>query len=171
MTAKVLGISSDCFGITPMETKKVLWISALRGAVVEGPGPLASPLASPPACWTAEFRSPEDGIEALRHNTYDAVVLDFPIPEWSPAEVLEQVRRLAPGTLVFIRDPEATLSDAVRLAHLGAYQFLEAATQSADRVSARIVRIVAELKICMFCIGARTIGDLKQAKLLRRSGI
>ncbi|HXO18958.1 MAG TPA: type 2 isopentenyl-diphosphate Delta-isomerase [Thermoanaerobaculia bacterium] len=52
-----------------------------------------------------------------------------------------------------------------------AYQFLEAATQSADRVSARIVRIVAELKICMFCIGARTIGDLKQAKLLRRSGI
>ncbi|HXB74883.1 MAG TPA: sigma-54 dependent transcriptional regulator [Candidatus Acidoferrales bacterium] len=121
-----------------METQKVLWISALRRAVEAGPGPLASPLASPPARWKAEFRAPEDGIEALHHNTYDAVVLDFPIPEWSPAEVLEQVRRLAPGTLVFIRDPEATLSDAVRLAHLGAYQFLEPGYEAAGQIEQAI---------------------------------
>jgi isopentenyl-diphosphate delta-isomerase len=51
-----------------------------------------------------------------------------------------------------------------------AYQFLEAATQSPERVAERIRRIVQELKISMFCIGARTIPELKAATLHRRSG-
>jgi DNA-binding NtrC family response regulator len=117
-----------------METQKVLWISALRGPAEESPRPLASL----PASWLTQFREPEGAVEALRHNTYDAVVLDFPIPEWSPAEVLEPVRRLAPDTPVFIRDPEATLSDAVRLAHLGAYRFLEAGAEIAGQIEQAI---------------------------------
>jgi isopentenyl-diphosphate delta-isomerase len=51
-----------------------------------------------------------------------------------------------------------------------AYQFLEAATRSPEHVAERIRRIVQELKITMFCIGARTIPELKQATLHRRSG-
>jgi len=50
-----------------------------------------------------------------------------------------------------------------------AYQFLEAATQSPARVAERIRRLVQELKIAMFCIGARTIPELKAATLHRRS--
>ena len=50
-----------------------------------------------------------------------------------------------------------------------AYPFLEAATESPERVTARIERTVQELKICMFCVGARTIEDLKQVKLHKRS--
>src|SRR5690242_1683950 len=100
-----------------MEPKKILWISALRGSANEGLGL--------PLSWTADFVGPEAGIETLRHGDYDAVVLDFPIPEWTAAELLEQVKRFAVATPVFIRDAEATLSDAVRLAHLGAHQFLE----------------------------------------------
>jgi len=113
-----------------MKTQKVLWISALRGAVEAEPGS--------PSSWATEFRGPENGIAALRCTAYDAVVLDFPIPGWSPAEVLEQVRRLAPGTPVFIRDPQATLSDAVRLAHLGAHQFLEAGADVAGQIEQAI---------------------------------
>lgn len=49
-----------------------------------------------------------------------------------------------------------------------AYQFLEAATESADRVFERIDRIVQELKICMFCTGSRTVAELRSAGLRRR---
>ena len=52
-----------------------------------------------------------------------------------------------------------------------AYQLLEAATQSPARVIERLGRIVQELRICMFCIGAKTIKDLQEAKLTKRSGI
>jgi isopentenyl-diphosphate delta-isomerase len=49
-----------------------------------------------------------------------------------------------------------------------AYQFLEAATESPAHVAERIERIVQELKITMFCIGAKTIPELKRTGLLRR---
>jgi isopentenyl-diphosphate delta-isomerase len=49
-----------------------------------------------------------------------------------------------------------------------AYQFLEAATQSPAKVAERIERIVQELKITMFCIGAKTITELKRTALQRR---
>jgi DNA-binding NtrC family response regulator len=103
-----------------MEALKILWINGLREQAKESLGLLA--------CWTVEFREPEDGIAALPRTAYDAIVLDFPIAGWNPAQVLEPVRRLAPGTPVLIRDPAATLSDAVRLAHLGAHCILEAGT-------------------------------------------
>lgn len=76
--------------------------------------------------WAAEFCGPDDGLDALRQQDYDAVVLDFPIPGWTPAGALEEVKRVAPGTPVLIRDPQTRLGEAVRLAHLGAYQLLEA---------------------------------------------
>lgn len=48
-----------------------------------------------------------------------------------------------------------------------AQPFLEAATQSAERVAARIDRIVQELKICMFCLGAKDLSALRRAPLRR----
>jgi DNA-binding NtrC family response regulator len=100
-----------------MEAQKILWINGLPVQAEELPGL--------PASWIIEFRDSEGGLEALRHASYDAVVLDFPISGWSAAEVLEPVRRVAPGTPILIRDPAATVSDAVRLAHLGAHRVLE----------------------------------------------
>ncbi len=46
-----------------------------------------------------------------------------------------------------------------------AQPLLAAATDSAERVEAKIRRTVDELRVCMFCVGARTIGDLRRAKL------
>jgi isopentenyl-diphosphate delta-isomerase len=46
-----------------------------------------------------------------------------------------------------------------------AYPFLQAALESPEKVIARIERAVQELRICMFCAGARTIQDLKETPL------
>jgi len=48
-----------------------------------------------------------------------------------------------------------------------AYPFLVAAEESKEKVVATVHRIVEELKICMFCLGARTIGELQKVKLHR----
>lgn len=46
-----------------------------------------------------------------------------------------------------------------------AYPFLEAATESPDRVADKVKRIVRELKICMFCLGVKTVAELRTVKL------
>lgn len=121
-----------------METTRVLWINALAGPAADGPdGP------EPPATWSTEFRTPDEGLEELRQCEYQAVVLEFPIPNWNPAELLEEVQRLAPGVPVLVRDPDATLSDAVRMARLGVYQFLE----PGDAASAQIEQAIIEQAI------------------------
>lgn len=48
-------------------------------------------------------------------------------------------------------------ADAAALAH----PFLEAATRSADAVEEVLNRLIQELKVAMFLVGARTIADLK----------
>jgi isopentenyl-diphosphate Delta-isomerase len=48
-----------------------------------------------------------------------------------------------------------------------AYPFLVAADESKERVVEKIRRTVEELKICMFCVGARTVAELKRARVLR----
>ncbi len=52
-----------------------------------------------------------------------------------------------------------------------AYPFLEAATESPERVEAAIRRVVRELKIAMFCLGARTPSALTRAKLERNASV
>ena len=56
-------------------------------------------------------------------------------------------------------------------AHLGglAQPFLEAAIDSPERVVARIDRVVRELKIAMFCVGARTVSDLRSVPIRKES--
>lgn len=55
-------------------------------------------------------------------------------------------------------------ADLVGLAH----PFLEAATESADAVAARIERALRELRIAMFCAGAGTVEELRSTPLHRR---
>ncbi len=50
-----------------------------------------------------------------------------------------------------------------------AYPFLQAANESAAAVAAKVRRTVRELKISMFCVGARTLEDLRRVPL-RRDG-
>ncbi|HXO41092.1 MAG TPA: type 2 isopentenyl-diphosphate Delta-isomerase [Thermoanaerobaculia bacterium] len=50
-----------------------------------------------------------------------------------------------------------------------AYPFLQAATESPERVVDKVQRIVLELKICMFCLGVKTVGELRHARLRKGS--
>jgi len=49
-----------------------------------------------------------------------------------------------------------------------AYPFLRVSERSADEVLTKINRVILELKICMLCVGARTIEELQGVALLRR---
>jgi len=102
-----------------MNATKVLWI---RGSH-DRP---SAEFCAGGAAWTVEYLDAATGIDHLARQDYGVIVLDFPIPNWVPADLLEQVRRLAPGVPVLARDPSATLNDAVRLARLGIHQFLVA---------------------------------------------
>src|SRR5438067_1730395 len=104
-----------------MNNHQVLWISALPELPADWP--------CHPSSWNLDLARPEEGLDALGDTDYAAIVLDFPIPDWTPAELLEQVQRVARGVPVLMRDPAASLSDAVRLAHLGVYGFLESGEQ------------------------------------------
>ena len=50
-----------------------------------------------------------------------------------------------------------------------AWPFLAAATESADQVADKVRRIVRELKICMFCLGVKTIAGLRTVELRKGS--
>jgi DNA-binding NtrC family response regulator len=98
-----------------MQTNTVIWIS--------DPGQAAG---SPqhPTGWQLRYLSPDQAFRANARGECAAIVLDSPVPGWSPAELLEEAQRTYPGTPVLIRDSQVSLGDAVRLAHLGAEHFL-----------------------------------------------
>jgi isopentenyl-diphosphate delta-isomerase len=50
-----------------------------------------------------------------------------------------------------------------------AYPFLRPATESPERVADQVARIVRELKICMFCLGVKTVAELRSVKLRKLS--
>jgi len=99
-----------------METQRVLWINAGGAAALN----------EVTAAWQTAWRPPAAALNELQNRYFDAILLDFPIPQWTPSELLEQVKRLAPDAPVLIRHPEATIHDAVQLAHQGAQQVLSA---------------------------------------------
>jgi isopentenyl diphosphate isomerase/L-lactate dehydrogenase-like FMN-dependent dehydrogenase len=50
-----------------------------------------------------------------------------------------------------------------------AFPFLEAATESAERVTEKVQRIVQELEIAMFCLGVESVAELKTVPIRERS--
>jgi len=89
---------------------KLLWVSS---------EPLPDALSRVP--WLS-IESVSSGLECLgwlRSRRFDAVLAGFPLPDWKAEELLDEVHRIDSTLPFFVRDPGATLSDAVRLARLG----------------------------------------------------
>jgi DNA-binding NtrC family response regulator len=115
-------------------------------------------IASPPAAednsWLPEVligcsyhlvQEPAEALEHLRLSGSDAILASFPISEWTPAELLEEIQRVNPRIPVLIHEPGGRAEEAFRLGGMGAYYFccepldrpqlarrLQAAMQQAD---------------------------------------
>jgi len=50
-----------------------------------------------------------------------------------------------------------------------AFPFLQAATESPERVQAKVQRTVQELQIAMFCLGVSSLAELKNVPIRKRS--
>jgi isopentenyl-diphosphate delta-isomerase len=89
-------------------------------------------------------------------------------------ESIRQVRRVEGLTVIGSGGVRNGL-DAAKCIALGAdlvgmaYPFLAPATVSPEKVAEKVRRTVRELKICMFCLGVKTIAELQRVPLLKRS--
>lgn len=86
-----------------------------------------------------------------------------------------QEARKVPGVTVIASGGIRNGIDAAKAIALGAdlvgmaYPFLAAATESAERVADRARRVIQELRICMFCLGVRTVAELQKVPLRKGS--
>lgn len=83
------------------------------------------------------------------------------------AEGLEGVTVIASGGLRNGLDAAKAIALGADLVGM-AYPFLAPATESAEKVAEKVLRTVRELKICMFCLGIKSIAELQGTKLLKR---
>ena len=102
--------------MTSFEEKRLLWISP------EPFDPSHWPLLS--SAYKVVPGLIGEAQRELARRTCIAVVLDFPAADWQTAELVEKVQALNSDLPVLVNDPGASPSDAVRLARLGAHQFL-----------------------------------------------
>ena len=92
-----------------MALPRILWVNA--GYSVNSEETLAG--------WEITCETPANAFNALKNKYFDAVVLQFPIPHWTRPALVAHLRTLACNTPLVVRDPEATVTDAVRLARQG----------------------------------------------------
>jgi DNA-binding NtrC family response regulator len=73
----------------------------------------------------ATSTSPRAGLELLRKDSFDLLLLDIKMPEMDGIEVLKAAREISPETEVLIITGYATIDTAVEAIKLGAFDYLE----------------------------------------------
>jgi DNA-binding NtrC family response regulator len=85
-----------------------------------------------------------DGFNQLRRGMFQVVVLDCPIGEWTPEELIEEIQRIDGSIPVIVRAAQASLQTAVRVMRLGAYYFLQKDEAACPDQLARLIESAAE---------------------------
>ncbi len=99
--------------------------------------------ATEPVDWRMQIvTSPADAIDHLQSAAYDCVLVALPLGDAEPAEVLAAVQQADAGMPVVFVDPEASIARAVRLARLGAFDYLSDAAGAAAVIES--IRAAAE---------------------------
>ncbi len=69
--------------------------------------------------------SPREGLEMIRKETFDLLLLDIKMPEMSGIELLRHAKDISPETEVIIITGYGTIETAVEATKLGAFDYLE----------------------------------------------
>src|ERR1019366_1856190 len=69
------------------------------------------------------FTNPAQAIEALSRNSYALALVDLMMPGMNGLDVLREVQRLSPNTVVVIMTAYATIQTAVEAMRLGAFDY------------------------------------------------
>ena len=64
--------------------------------------------------------SPGEALGRLRGCAYDAILAEFPLAQWTPAELLEEAKRIDPSLHFLVVQSGCAPQDAIRLVKLGA---------------------------------------------------
>lgn len=96
---------------------RLLWIPA--GSATDPP---LSGCGSGDPSFTFVRATPSNAIEHLRVSDFDAVLLALPQPDWEELELIETLRRVAPGAPVIVQAPYVPASQAGRMVEAGAFQ-------------------------------------------------
>ncbi len=71
------------------------------------------------------FSNPGEAIAALGSNTYAVALIDLMMPQISGLDLLREVRRVSPGTVVVLMTAYATIQTAVDAMRLGAFDYVQ----------------------------------------------
>jgi len=101
--------------LTPIPTPRVLWISDRADEIVDNVR-LSLVL----------VKSALDGLNILRYQDFDVVLVSLPVPDRaSAAGLLEELQQAQPGTPVVIHAPDCRPTEIVGLLRLGAFHVFE----------------------------------------------
>jgi len=69
--------------------------------------------------------SGEEALKKFRNNNYDIVLLDVLLPGKDGIQILKQMKKIAPSTIVIMISGHSTIEMAVKATQAGAFDFLE----------------------------------------------
>lgn len=130
-----------------MAQPRILWVNA--GYSVNTDEPLAR--------WDITYATPAGALNSLKNKQFDALVLQFPIPHWTPPALVAQMRSVTRDTPVVIRDPDVTAPDAVRLTRLGVDGILAGDQKDAEAILEAISRRKCRERFPHFPASAETL--------------
>jgi DNA-binding NtrC family response regulator len=128
---------------------RLLWVSA-------APPDLACPLLSKAlvGCSCVVIAGPLDALSHLKTTGADVILASFPLADWTPAELLEEIQRGDSRIPVLIHDPEGTAAGAFRLGGMGAYHFFNGPLDPID-LGQRLEAVVQQTRSRdLGCLGA-----------------